>query len=227
MKNISKIALLLVTLILLTTYSFKTTSSLITSENTFFKIKKIKVINTDIINENKIIDNLNVLYGKNIITLSSFEVENPLKSIDFIDKIEIKKRYPETIIIKIYETLPVGIIHKDEIKYILDSKSNLVIFKKELNFSNLPSIFGPSAEDYFIDFYYKMKNNSFPINEIKSFYYFRSGRWDLKLLNDKIIKFPDNIKISLIREVVELLNRKDFSDYNLIDLRIDDKIIVE
>ena len=226
MTNISKIVLLLATLVLLTTYNFKTTS-LTKSENTFFEIEKIKVINTDIINESEFIDKLNVLYGKNIITISKLEVENPLKSIDFINKIEIKKKYPETIIIKIYETVPVAIIYKNEIKYILDSKSNLAIFKKELNFSNLPSIFGSSAEDYFINFYNQLKSNGFPINKIKNFYYFRSGRWNVQLLNDKIIKFPDNIKINLIRQVIELLNRKDFSDYNVIDLRIDDKIIVE
>ena len=227
MKNISKIILLLALLVLLTTYSFKTTTSLTQSKNTFFKIEKIKVINTNITKESEIINNLMGLYGKNIITLSSFEVENPLKTIDFINKIEVKKRYPDTIIIKIYETIPAAIIYKDEIKYILDSKANLATYKKEINFNNLPNIFGPSAENYFINFYDQMKNNGFPISKIKNFYYFKSGRWDIQLLNGKTIKFPDNIKISLIKQSIQLLNRKDFGDYNIIDLRIDDKVIVE
>lgn len=227
MKNVSKIILLLVILVLLTTYSFKTTTSSNDSKNAFFKIEKINVINTYIINESEIINKLKHLYGKNIITLNSFDVEKPLKSIDFINKIVVKKRYPETIIIEIYETVPVAIIYKNEIKYFLDTKSNLVIFKKELNFSNLPQVFGAYAEEHFINFYNQIKDNGFPINKIKNFYYFRSGRWDLQLINDKMIKFPDNLNVSLIKQAVKLLNREDFSDYNLIDLRIDDKIIVE
>ena len=64
-------------------------------------------------------------------------------------------------------------------------------------------------------------------NKIKSFYYFQIGRWDLQLVNNKIIKFPYETTNDIIKKSVELLNRKDFENYNIIDLRVDGKIIVE
>ena len=62
---------------------------------------------------------------------------------------------------------------------------------------------------------------------LKNFYYFRIGRWDVQFFNDKIIKFPTNITGEVIKQSIKLLDREDFKNYNIIDLRIDGKIIVE
>ncbi|MDC1476413.1 hypothetical protein N8084_02825, partial [Pelagibacteraceae bacterium] len=76
-------------------------------------------------------------------------------------------------------------------------------------------------------FFSLLSKDNFPINQIKNFYYFQIGRWDLQLLNDVIIKFPSNNENIAIKKSIELLNREDFKKYNTIDLRLDDKIIVE
>ena len=49
----------------------------------------------------------------------------------------------------------------------------------------------------------------------------------MQFLNNKIIKFPHNNIEELIIKAIELLNREDFKNYNIIDLRVDGKIIVE
>jgi len=46
-------------------------------------------------------------------------------------------------------------------------------------------------------------------------------------LNEQIIKFPAEKREEAIQQSVELLNRKDFKKYKVIDLRIDGKIVVE
>ena len=53
------------------------------------------------------------------------------------------------------------------------------------------------------------------------------GRWDLQLSDDKIIKFPKDKTAHAIQESVKLLDSKNFKDYNIIDLRIYGKLIVE
>ena len=94
-------------------------------------------------------------------------------------------------------------------------------------FDDLPSIFGDGAEQNFINFYNQLEDNNFPKQRVKNFYYFQIGRWDLELLNNQIIKFPANKMIDAIQQSVELLARKDFRNYNIIDLRIHGKIVVE
>ena len=213
---------------MLSTYTPKGLNSLSENNSNFFKIKNIQVTNTNLINKNIIIKKLDNIYKKNILTINKKDIENPLKDIDFLEKIQVKKKYPDTIFIKVFETFPIAITTKKEKKYYLDSSSNLIIYNKDLNFYEvLPNIFGKNVENYFADFLKKLEENNFPYKEIKNYYYFEVGRWNLQLSDDRIIKLPDSKIISAIKKSIQLLNDKEFKNYNIIDLRIHDKIIVE
>ena len=112
-------------------------------------------------------------------------------------------------------------------KFILDNSSNLIKFNESISKNDFPRVFGNGAEKDFIIFFKQLEKNIFPIKMINNYYYFQIGRWDIELLNKKIIKFPSNKIESAIKKSVELLKREDFKDYNIIDLRIHGKIIVE
>ena len=144
-----------------------------------------------------------------------------------MERIEVKKKYPNTIIIKIFETKPVAVLFKSDVKYIIDSKSNLILPQNNINENQLPSVFGKESEKDFIHFFNKLKKNNFPIKKIKNFYFFQIGRWDLQLFDNKIIKLPHYEVDEAINKSVKLLEREDFENYNIIDLRVVGKIIVE
>jgi len=227
MKKLYRIILLLAAFIFLTTYNPNEFNAFPKKKNLFFKIQNIEIINNHLIRENEIVERLTHIYEKNILFIERNDVERPLKSIDFLEKIEVKKKYPNTIIIKVYETKPIAILFKKNHKYLLDSSSNLITFSENMLIDDFPSVFGEGAEQGFINFYNQLENNNFPNQKIKNFYYFQIGRWDLQLLNDLIIKFPASKIKEAIQQSVELLTRKDFENYNVIDLRIHGKIVVE
>ena len=228
MKKTYKIIFLIILFITLTTYTPNNLNSSSKSNTNFFIIKKIEVSNTRLISKEIITQKLNKIYKKNILTINKKDIENPLEDINFLEKVQVKKKYPDTILIEIFETVPIAITTKKEKKYYLDSSSNLIIYSEDLNYyETLPNIFGKKAEKYFSAFLNKLKDNNFPYKEIKNYYYFEVGRWDLQLLDDKIIKFPDSKIIAAIKKSIELLNDKEFENYKVIDLRIHDKIIVE
>ena len=216
MKKFYRIILLLIVLIFLSTFNPKEFNLISKKSDVLFKIENIEIKNNFLINKSEIKEKLSNIRKENIFFIKRKDIEEPLKEIDFLKKIEVKKKYPNTIIIKIFETKPVAILFKNKVKYIMDSSSNLISFKNDINFNRLPRIFGEEAE-----------NNNFPITQVKNFYYFQIGRWDLQLLNNKIIKFPHNNTDGAIIKSIELLNHKNFKNYNIIDLRIDGKIIVK
>jgi cell division septal protein FtsQ len=227
MKKLYRIVLLILVLIFLSTYSPNKFDLILEKNNTFLKIQKIKIVNNFLIKSSEIKEKLSKIYNRNIFSIKKKDIEEPLKEINFLEKVEVKKKYPNTIVVKIFETKPVAILYKNKAKYLLDSSSNLIFFENNMNFNQLPSVFGIGAENYFVYFFNQLENNNFPINNIKKFYFFQIGRWDLQLANDKMIKLPhDNIE-DAIKKSIELLNRKDFQNYNIIDLRVDGKIIVE
>jgi len=227
MKKVYKIGLLLITLIFLTTYNPSKLNIPYNKNQSFLKVKKIEIINHLLVDKNDLLEKLSNINGKNILFLKKKDIEDPIKSINFLDKIEVKKKYPNTIVIKIYETKPVAIFFEKKNKYFIDNLSNLIPYNENLKHLNLPSIFGKNAQNKFIDFFTLLKSEKFPVEKINSFYYFQIDRWDIELSSNKIIKFPPERNKEAIRTSIKLLNNKDFANYNIIDLRINDKIIAE
>ena len=227
MKKFYRITLLLIIFIFLSTYNPKEFNLISNKSKSLFKIQNIEIKNNFLIKKSKIEKKLSNIYNKNIFFIDEKDIEKPLREIDFLEKIEVKIKYPNTVVIKIFETKPVAIFNKNKDKYLLDSASNFIFFENNANFNDLPSIYGEGAENNFIYFLNQLKKNDFPYEQIKNFYYFQIGRWDLQLFNNKIIKFPSNGINDAIIKSVELLNREDFKNYNIIDLRVDGKIIVE
>ena len=227
MIKFNRIFLLVLVLIFLSTYNPSKFHLVSKKDNNFFNIQNIKITNNFFIKENEFQKKLTQLYNKNIFLIKRKEIEASLETIDFLEKIEVKKKYPSTIIIKVFETKHVAILFKNKKKYLLDSSSNLILFKDEIINDELPEVFGEGAKNNFVDFFKQLKKNNFPNQKIKNFYYFQIGRWDLQLIDNKIIKFPHNSTDDIIKKSIELLNREDFQNYNIIDLRVVGKIIVE
>ena len=227
MKKIYRSVLLLIIFIFLSTFNPKTLDIISEKETELFKIQKIEILNNFLVKASEVEKKLSEIYNKNIFLIKRNDIEQPIKNIDFLEKIEVKKKYPNTIIIKIFETKPVAIVFKDKVKYLLDNSSKLISLEKNKNFDHLPIIFGEDAEKNFVSFLNQLTNNNFPQKKIKNFYYFQIGRWDLQLINNKIIKFPDSNIDKAIKKSIKLLKREDFKNYNIIDLRVDGKIIVE
>jgi len=227
MKRTYRITFLLTLLVFLSTFNPIELNLDVKKQDNLFKIQNIEVQNNLLIESNEIKKRLKNIYKKNIFFISEKDIAEPISEIDFLEKAEVKKKYPNTIIIKVFETKPTAIIYKNKVKFLIDSSSNLISHKNIDSFGELPSVFGESADENFIFFLDKLKKNNFPIEKINNFYYFQIARWDIQLHNNKVIKFPPNNINEAIIKALELLNREDFKNYNIIDLRVGGKIIVE
>ena len=93
MKKIYKIFYLFVLLILLTTYSPREINiNFSENDNGFFSIKNIEVINTNLVDEQKIKLQLKNLYGKNIFVVDVEPFKTKLNKVDLISNVEFKKK---------------------------------------------------------------------------------------------------------------------------------------
>ena len=138
MKKFYKILLLIVSLVFLTTYYPNKFEENLKNNSTFLKIEKIIISNNFLVKEKEIISKLKPLYNKNILLIKRNDIEELLENINFLKKIEVKKKYPHTLIIKIFETKPAGILYKDKEEY---SDSNVVklVLQLKVLFSNSKS----------------------------------------------------------------------------------------
>ena len=226
MTKTYKIILLFISLIFLTTFNPKD-SNLLKKQNLSFKVQRIEIINNNRIKKTNILKKLEYLYKKNIFFIDKESLKEHLSSINFLEKIEVKKKYPDTIIVKVYETIPLAALYKNNKKYIIDNSSKLILFDKKVFNEDFPVLFGENSDLNFVSFFKKLEYEKFPIKKIKNYYYFQIDRWDINLKNGQIRKLPSDKKIEAIKEAIKLLKRKDFKNYNIIDLRIYGKVIVE
>ncbi len=190
-----------------------------------FKIKKIEIKNLKILNKKKI-KNLfyNELLGTNLLIIDERKIEKISNANDLIDYIEFKKVYPSKIQIIIHEKETIAIINNKQSKnYLIKNGEEIKFFKNEI-LEKLPNIFGEQKN--FLKIYNALIQVGFPVSEIRSFYYFDIGRWDIILKNDKVIKLPVENFLNSLENYLKLNQKSNFEKYFIFDYRIKDQLIL-
>ena len=72
-----------------------------------------------------------------------------------------------------------------------------------------------------------LNKNNFPISDIKSFYYFDIGRWDIIMKDQKIIKLPTKNFNESVKNFLRLESEINFEKYKIFDYRIKDQLILK
>ena len=213
--------LLILTFCLLTSYQV--------AENRYFKshlfsIKKIILENNTLEKQDIVLKELQILKGKNLIFISEKSLEEILTQFTFISSAKIKKIYPN--ILKVYLTgkKPIAILIKNKKKFFISDKGNIIEYNFFDIYKNLPTVFGESKE--FFKLYQKLMEATFKVEEIKAYYYFEIGRWDIELRDKKILKLPVADYDSILVNFKQIINQADFKNYNIFDYRIKDQLIL-
>ena len=221
MKKSLKIYFLIFIFFIFSTYNIKESRD---SASIFFPIKKILIKNTIAINSSKLTSDLTFLISSSLLFLNEEKILATIDNYDFISNIQFKKKYPSTLKITIIEKIPLAIQTKNKKKFYITRDNEKINFIDLKIYENLPLIFGNYKN--FSIFYSDLEKNNFKINEIKAFYYFDIGRWDIVFKNEKIIKFPEKNYLDLFPKINLMIDDNNFSKYKIFDFRIKDQLIL-
>jgi len=218
MKN--RIVISIVLLILFTT--FITKQKIIITK---FNLEEIIIENNFILKDIDIKKLLIPIYNQNLIFIKNKEIKKIITQNSFIDSFDLKKKYPNTLQIKIYEKKPIAILFNKQNKFYLSEKIDLIEFKNLPNYRNLPYIFGD--KDQFEILYNNLNKINFPFDEIKKYTLFESNRWDLNTKDNSIIRLPANNYTKNLENYLNIKNKKDFKKYKIFDYRIESQLILK
>ena len=215
-----RLIIALTLLILLTTINLKQS----------FVISKLNletiVIENNLLLKDKDIKNLLIpIYNKNLLFLDNIEVKKILMQNSFIDSFKIKKKYPSTLKIQIFEKRPIAIIFNKKNKFYLSEKIELIEFKNLPNYQTLPYVLGNA--DNFKIFYTNLKNINFPLDIITKYIFYESNRWDLETKNNQVIKLPSENYTKSLENYLKLKSKNNFEKYKLFDYRINNQLILK
>ena len=190
-----------------------------------FNLEKIEIENNLILKDKFIKKKLFFLYNKNLVFLKKSDVEKILSRIDFIKSFEVKKIYPNKIIIKIFEEIPIVILQNKKKKFYLNKNIELINYVDLENFKDLPIVFG-NKENFKI-FYANLKKIDFPIDIITRYYLFESQRWDLEIYQKKIIKLPVKNYVKSLKNFMSFRKQLNYNKYKIFDYRINNQLILK
>lgn len=188
-------------------------------------IKEILIENNTILKSKEIKKKLTFLYEDNLFFFNTKNIEVALQNISFIESYSLKKIYPNKLKIKIIEKQPVAILQRKKEKYYISDKGEIIEFRNIYIYRELPTVFGEGKE--FFSLFKNLEKIKFRYEDIKSFYYFESGRWDLILNDDKVIKLPTNNYLESLKNFIETKNNINFANFKIFDYRIKDQLILK
>ena len=207
-------------LIFLTTITFQ--QKIVISK---FNLKKIQIENNFFVLEKDIQKLLSQCLNKNIIFLKNSEIEKALLTNSFIESFDIKKKYPDTLKVRIYEKKPIAILINKKKKYYISETIKLVEYISLTNFKNLPYVLGNEKE--FKILYDNLNKINFPFDQIKKFTLYETNRWDLETKSDILIKLPPDDYIKSLENFLSIRNKKNIKKYKVFDYRISNQIILK
>ena len=217
----NKIIIYLLFLFILSTTSAK----FINDQNTLSSL--VSKINTTGLSERKnleISNNLNNFLYESIFVISKDEIKKILEKHNIIQEFSIKKIYPSTLNIEIKPTKFIARVFNNG-QYLVGANGKLIEDKN--NNELLPYIFGEFNSLDFLSFKQNIEKSIFSFSNLKTLYFFPSGRWDILTDNDILIKLPQEHIVASLNLSKKLIDNDNFKDNKFLDLRVKNNLVTK
>ena len=191
-----------------------------------FDLPKINMVNIEGIefNDNEYLKIMNLIKLNNLLSIQKSQIKEILNSNNLIEEYEVFKNYPSSLEIRIEKTNFLASTNINGKNYLVGSNGKFINTKDYSQ--NLPFIFGNFDTEKFLEFKNIILQTDFKYNNIKNFYYFPSGRWDIEMISGVLIKLPiTGIKESLNLSI-DLLEDIEFSNIKILDIRQKNQIVI-
>tara|TARA_Y100000389_G_scaffold37504_1_gene31825 strand:- start:1614 stop:2288 length:675 start_codon:yes stop_codon:yes gene_type:complete len=189
------------------------------------RVNKIHVTGLDQKNNKKIMNNLNFLKIRNLFFLNDTEITKIMTANNLVEDYLVFKKYPSTLNVQIFKTKILAQIKKKNGQFFFLGSNGKLINEIVIK-QNIPFIFGKFENKNFFELKKAIDETNFNYNEIKNFFSFQSGRWDIETNSGLLIKLPKNNLKESLKLSINILSKDDQKKIYKIDLRQLNQIII-
>ncbi len=190
----------------------------------FEKIKNINIFGLDENDQIIILDNLKNLDLKNIFFVNKKNFQNILENNSLVEEYNVIKKYPHSIDINIKKTNFIARISKNGKFFLIGNNGKLS--DNNNPGIELPYIFGNPEIKKVLELKKIIDQSNIDYSKIKSLYYFKSKRWDLKFNNSIVLKLPEKIEKETLDKISMFLKNIELENKEIVDARIKNQIII-
>ena len=211
------------------TFVFINTLFNINQINKFSNIFKLEYININGLNldeENSLRNDLELFKNQNIFLIKNNHIYSILDDFKQIESFKIKKIFPSKLNIDVKKTTYIGKTMKNGKVYFIGNNKKFIEQKKINIQPNVPFVFGNFSIEEFLILQNNLKDNNFNLDEFKSYYYYKNGRWDLNKKDNITIKLPFTNDEQSLKQYKILEDEGKIYKNSIVDLRVPKKIII-
>ena len=196
----------------------------ILNSNTF-KIKNFQIIGLENNYKKDLENNLLNITKFNIFFVNKDYLKSVLNSNSLIETFQVFKIYPSSLDIKIKKTNFLARLNINGDIFLIGSNGK---FTKDFFLSDsekLPFIFGNPKVDEFLKIFSIINTSEFKYENVKNLFFYKSGRIDLELKDNILIKLPlDNLE-NVLKKIFQLISNNQLNK-KIIDARVPNQIIL-
>ncbi|MAT22395.1 MAG: hypothetical protein CML86_02695 [Rhodobiaceae bacterium] len=190
------------------------------------KLKNVKILGIENTKPTEVINIVSGLKETSLSNIDLHEISTQINNIDWIKKSELRKIYPSTLVVKVYEHNPIAIWFNNGNKFLVDDESEIIKELNPNNFKNLKVIAGLNALEDIPEIISMIRNYPEFEKKIKSLLRVGDRRWTVRLHNGITIHLPEKNVANAIEEIEQLDSKHALlSRYvDIIDMRLPDRI---
>ena len=194
--------------------------------NLDIKLKNVRILGIENTKASEVVNIVSELTEMSLTKIDFEKISSKINNIDWVKSSELRKIYPSTLEVRVYEHNPIAIWFNEGNKFLVDGESQIITELNPNNFKNLKVIAGPNALEDIPAIISIIKNYPQFEKKIKSLLRVGDRRWTIRLHNGITIHLPERNVANAIEEI-EDLDRKHslLSRYiEIIDMRLPDRI---
>ena len=191
-----------------------------------FKLEDINISGLNFDEENSLRNDLDLFKNQNIFLIKNNHIYSILNNFSQIESFKIKKIFPSKLNIDVKKTTYIGKTMKNGKLYLIGNNKKFIEQKKINIQPNLPFVFGNFSIEEFLILQNNLKDNNFNLDEFKSYYYYKNGRWDLNKKDNITIKLPFTNDEQSLKQYKILEDEGKIYKNSIVDLRVPKKIII-
>ena len=190
-----------------------------------FKIKNFQILGLENNYKTELENNLYNITEFNIFFVDKIFLKSILNSNSLIETFHVFKIYPSTLNIKVEKTNFLARLNIDGDIFLIGSNGKLTKNFALSNSETLPFIFGSPNVEEFLEIFSIINASGFKYESIKNLFFYKSGRIDLEMKDNILLKLPiDNLK-NVLKNISQLISNDQFNK-KTIDARVSNQIIL-
>jgi len=190
-----------------------------------FKIKNFQIIGLENNYKTELENNLFNITKFNIFFVNKDYLKLKLNSNALIETFQVFKIYPSSLDIKIKKTNFLARLNINGEIFLIGLNGKIT---KDFLLSDseiLPFVFGNPKVEEFLKIFFLINKSDFKYENIKNFFFFNSGKIDLELKDNILIKLPLNNLENVLEKIFKLISNNQLNK-KIIDARVPNQIIL-